>query len=72
MEAGGRSLVFELKFLPKDASGLEGKVERLLSEACEQIASRQYGEKNVRERELLRVGTVFSEAKRQFVDWRLF
>lgn len=71
VEAGGRYWVFELKFLSKKESAQEAKADVLLTEACKQILSRHYGEQNVRGKELFRAGVVFSEAKRQFVGWRL-
>lgn len=62
-DAGDCRWVFEFKFLKKEDEGEEAAAE-LLGKACRQIRERMYGAASGRR--LIRVGAVFSEAKRQF------
>ena len=70
--AGDRHWVFELKFLREKDSGASTAPQAwaLLEEAAQQIRSRLYGQ-TTHGKDLKCAALVFSEQKRQFVDWQL-
>ena len=65
IDDGHRRIVCELKYAKESDNA-----ESLLKEACEQIATREYGDTEPKPQELLKLALVFSEKDRKFTLYK--
>ncbi|MCD8338678.1 MAG: ATP-binding protein [Burkholderiales bacterium] len=70
LETSRTRWVFELKFLAKGKE-TAFQINQSLEEAVNQIKLHRYGESDLSQRHLLRIGAVYSEKERKFVKWEV-